>query len=168
MNAALALEAARAAGIRLEADGNNLVLAAGAIPPASVLDLLKRHKVEIVRILRSAENDWSAQDWQVFLDERAGIAEFDGGLSRAEAEAQAFACCVVEWLNRHPTPFACGRCVWCGKPETPSAMVLPFGAGEHHAWVHAECWSSWHQSRQAEAATALRKMGIAPCGSARR
>ena len=32
--------------------------------------------------------------------ERAGIAEFDGGLPRPEAEALAFECCVVEWLNR--------------------------------------------------------------------
>jgi hypothetical protein len=29
------------------------------------------------------------KDWQAHFDERAGIAEFDGGLSRVEAEAQA-------------------------------------------------------------------------------
>ena len=29
------------------------------------------------------------KDWQAYFDERAGIAEFDGGLSRVEAEAQA-------------------------------------------------------------------------------
>jgi hypothetical protein len=34
---------------------------------------------------------WSLQDWQTFYDERAAIAEHDGGLSRAEAEAQAVA-----------------------------------------------------------------------------
>ena len=43
-----------------------------------------------------------AEDWQVFFDERAGIIEFDGGLPRAEAEAQTFACRVVEWLNHNP------------------------------------------------------------------
>ena len=26
-----------------------------------------------------AEDGWSAEDWQVFFDERAGIVEFDGG-----------------------------------------------------------------------------------------
>ena len=160
----MALQAARAAGIRLEADGNNLVLAAAATPPASVLDLLKRHKVAVVRILRWAGNDWSAQDWQVFFEERAGVAEFDGGLSRAEADCLAFGCCVTEWLNRHPILSTPAHCTWCGKPETSFALV-PFGAGENHAWLHAECWSAWHQSRQAEAATALRKMGIAPGGS---
>ena len=52
-------------------------------------------------------------------------------------------------------------CAWCRKAETPSARVLPFGAGEHHAWLHAECWPAWHQSRRAEAVAALTTMGIA-------
>jgi len=30
---------------------------------------------------------WSADDWQTWLDERAAIAEFEGGLSHAHAEA---------------------------------------------------------------------------------
>lgn len=46
------------------------------------------------------DDDWSAEDWQVFFDERAGIAEFDGGLSRPEAEAQASACCMEEQMAR--------------------------------------------------------------------
>jgi hypothetical protein len=109
--------------------------------------------------------DWDPDDWRARFDERAGFLEHDGGLSRLEAEAQAFASCIVEWLNFNPMPSSRGRCTWCGRPETPSAMVLQFGAGEQHAWLHAECWSAWHHSRKAEAATALRKMGIAPCGS---
>jgi hypothetical protein len=32
---------------------------------------------------------WSAEDWQACLDERAGIAEFDGGLPQAQAEELA-------------------------------------------------------------------------------
>jgi hypothetical protein len=32
---------------------------------------------------------WSADDWQAFFDKRAGIAKSDGGLPRAQAEAQA-------------------------------------------------------------------------------
>ena len=54
------------------------------------------------------------------------------------------------------------NCTWCRKAETPSATVVPFGAGEYHAWLHAECWPAWHQSRRREAAMALRTMGIAP------
>ena len=67
----------------------------------AVLDLLSRHKPGIVALLRPGRDGWSAEDWQVFFDERAGIAEFDGGLPRVEAEARAFACCVIEWLNRN-------------------------------------------------------------------
>ena len=100
MSVAEALRAAHAAGIRVEIDGDDLVLEASAAPPSAVLDLLSRHKAGIVTLLRSADDGWSAEDWRVFFDERAGIAEFDGGLPRLQAEAYAFACCATEWLNR--------------------------------------------------------------------
>jgi hypothetical protein len=106
--------------------------------------------------------DWSAEDWRARFDERAGFLEHDGGLLRNQAELQAFEHCIVEWLNANPCSSPAGRCTWCGKPETPGAMVLPFGVGERHAWIHAECWPAWHQSRRAEAAIALRSMDIAP------
>jgi hypothetical protein len=66
------------------------------------LEALSRRKAEIVALLRSGGDGWSAEDWRAFFDERAGIAEFDGRLSRAEAGTQAFACCGLEWLNRNP------------------------------------------------------------------
>jgi hypothetical protein len=81
MSAAYALKAARAAGVELGLDGTDLLVKAASEPPAKVLDALSRY-------------------WQVFFQERAAIAQFDGGLSRYEAEIQAFGCCVVEWLNR--------------------------------------------------------------------
>ena len=110
--------------------------------------------------------DWDADDWRAHFDERAGFLEHDGGFVRGEAEAKAFEHCVLEWLNLNPSGSPAGRCIWCGKSEAPSTAILPFGAGEHHAWLHAECWPAWHQSRREEAAMALRKMGIAPGGSA--
>jgi len=76
--------------------------------------------------------------------------------------------CIVEWLNANPTFSLAGRCAWCGKAETPIAKVLPFGAGEHHAWLHADCWPAWRQSRRSEAVLALRGMGIAASGSLER
>ena len=109
--------------------------------------------------------DWDAEDWRARFDERAGFLEHDGGWSRLEAEVRAFEQCIVEWLNANPSFSPAGRCIWCGKPGTPSAMVVPFGAGEHHAWLHAHCWPAWHHSRRAEATKALRTMGIAPRGS---
>ena len=109
--------------------------------------------------------DWRAEDWRARFDERAAFLEHDCGLLRVEAEVQAFEHCIVEWLNSNPVSSPGGRCTWCGKLETPSAMPLPFGAGEHHAWIHSECWPAWHHSRRREAAMALRTMGIAPRGS---
>src|SRR4051794_19878442 len=44
MNAAEALQAARAAGIQVKIDGADLLLKASAPPPAGVLDELSRHK----------------------------------------------------------------------------------------------------------------------------
>jgi hypothetical protein len=68
MSAPEALKAARAAGVQLGADGTG-----------------------------RRDYGWSAEDWRVFFDERAGIVECDGGLPHAEAEAQAFARCAVAW-----------------------------------------------------------------------
>jgi hypothetical protein len=104
------VRAARVAGIELGVDGNDLVLEASAPPPAAVLDLLSRNKPGIVALLRLRCDGWSAEDWP-------GIAEFDGGLSRVEAEACAFACCVRAILAR--TGGGCGRAraarrqCWC-------------------------------------------------------
>ncbi len=60
----------------------------------------------------------------MFFDERAGIAEFDGGLPRADAEARAFECCVVKWLDRNPAPSTPGQCASCGRAD---AVVVPYG-----------------------------------------
>ena len=168
MSAAEALRAAHAAGITVMFDGEDLVLEASAEPPQAVLDVLARHKLSILALLRPGQGGWSAEDWRARFDERAGFLEHDGGLFRVEAEVQAFESCLVEWLNRNPSSSPAGRCAWCGKPQTPSAMVLPFGAGEHHAWLHADCWPAWRQSRRSEAVLALRGMGIAPSGSSER
>jgi hypothetical protein len=67
------------------------VLAAGTAPPPAVLDLVASHKAGIVALLRPANDGWSGEDWLAFFDERAGIAELDGRLSRLFAEARAFA-----------------------------------------------------------------------------
>ena len=118
MSAAEALKAARGAGVHLEIDGDDLVLEAASAPPAAVLDPLSRHKAGVVALLRPGDDGWSAEDWQAFFDERAGIAEFDGGLPRAEAEARAFACCVAEWLNRNP----CARRPGAASPAVAAMM----------------------------------------------
>lgn len=51
MNAAEALEAARAAGVRVVAEGGDLLLDADSAPPPAILDALKRSKAEILVLL---------------------------------------------------------------------------------------------------------------------
>ena len=160
MSAAEALKAARAAGIQLGIDGDDLVLEASAPPPPAVIDLLSRHKAEIVALLRPAEDGWSAEDWQVFFEERAGIVEFDGGLPRAEAEAQAFACCVVEWLNRNPERSPAGRCLGCGDREHAHDPLLPYGTEPNgHVWLHSRCWPAWYAARKPRPCLRWRQWG---------
>jgi hypothetical protein len=167
MSAVEALRAAHVAGIQLGVDGEDLVLTASVPPPAAVIDRLASHKTEVLALLRRPGRDgWSAEDWQAFFDERAGIVEFDGGLPRAEAEAQAFVCCVVEWLNRNPAYSPAGRCLECGDREHAHDQLLPYGvetAG--HVWLHSRCWPAWYEARKAKAVSALTAMGIsAPVG----
>ena len=82
MNAIEALRVAQAAGIQVTVDKDDLVLSAPAEPPAEVLSLLASQKATIMALLRPGPDGWSGKDWQEFFDERARIAEFDGGLPR--------------------------------------------------------------------------------------
>ena len=158
MSAVEALKAARAAGVELALDGDDLVLKAASAPPAAVLEALSRHKAEIM-VRLPAEDGWSV--WQVFFEKRAGIVEFDGGLARPEAEAQAFACCVVEWLNRNPERSPAGRCLGCGDREHAHDPLLPYGTEPSgHVWLHSRCWPAWYAARQAKAVSMLTARGI--------
>lgn len=53
MSAAEALASAHAAGVRVRTDGDDLVLEASAPPSPAVLDLVSRHKADIITLLRS-------------------------------------------------------------------------------------------------------------------
>lgn len=89
MSAVHALKLAWAAGVRIGIDGDALMLDADAAPPVVVLELMTRHKAKVIALLRSGGDGWSGEDWLAPFEERAGIAEFDGGLPRDQAEAVA-------------------------------------------------------------------------------
>lgn len=161
MTAVDALRAAWAANVRVGVEGADLVLRAPTPPPATVLDALKLNKSTIVTLLRRQLSHWTAEDWEAFFDERAGIREHDGGLSREQAEALAFDDSVVEWLLRHPVQSKPGSCLGCGRGDEEAGIVLPFGADvSGHAWLHSACWPAWYSGRKAESAAALSAMGI--------
>ena len=89
MSAAEAIRAARALGVEVTLDGNDLLLEADSEPPGATLEALSRYKAEIIALLRPNKDGWSTEDWRLYFEERAGIAEIKGGLPRADAEAQA-------------------------------------------------------------------------------
>jgi hypothetical protein len=125
------------------------------------LPAIRRSKPALVLQLQPSADVWSAVDWLEYFDERAGIIEFDGGFSREKAEAQAFACCVTKWLNRHPLTPLPERCLASGCGDIPGNPLLPHGTERQgHAWPHSRCWWGWLESRKEEAGAALVAMGI--------
>ena len=83
------------------------------------------------------------------------------GLSRLDAEADAFGHVVIDYLNEtHPKtdPRVCAH---CRGPDLPLTPTLPFGVGDRHAWLHQRCRDRWAERRRVEAVATLAGMGIA-------
>jgi hypothetical protein len=72
MSAVEALKAARAAGIEVALDGDDLALSAASAPPAGVLEALSRHKAEIVALFRPGRDGWSGEDWLALVRRTGG------------------------------------------------------------------------------------------------
>jgi hypothetical protein len=161
MSAAETIRMAEASGIRFEVEGADLILDADLEPPINVVNAIRRHKAEIIELLSPPSDRWTVEDWQALFDERAGIAEFDGGQSKADAEVLAFECCIVEWLNRHPECSDPGRCAWCGAPDRDEHAVVPFWTKSNgHTWLHRECWTLWYEDQRERARVAFAAMGL--------
>lgn len=166
MRAAETILMAEASGIRLGVEGADLILDADLEPPLDVVNAIRRHKAEIIELLAPPGDRWTAEDWRALFDERAGVAEFDGGQSRADAEVLAFEYCIVEWLNRHPERSDPDRCAWCEKPDRDGHAIVPFGTESNgHTWLHPECWPAWSACRRQAAMEALDNSGIEPASA---
>ncbi len=159
MSGVATLTELRARGVEVMLDGEDLVVVGADRLTNSEVERLRRMKGELLALLRPIAK--RAADWRAFYDERATIAEYDGRLTRAEAEARAFTCCVSEWLNRHPIRSSPDRCCWCGGMERKDNVLLPFGIEPTgHAWLHNSCWRPWRDSREREAVAALGALGV--------
>jgi hypothetical protein len=90
LSAIEAIRLARESGVHLGVAGDDLILDADREPTPRVLAAIRRHKAGIVALLTAVQGDWTAEDWRVFYDERAGIGEHDSGLSHDDAERQGF------------------------------------------------------------------------------
>ncbi len=153
----------RAAGGRIMIIEDRLKVRAPLPLSDKLVAELRLHKAEVMAFLQDRKAAWTPEDWRAFFDERAGIAEHDGGLSPDDAERQAFECCVMEWRCQHPPP-ASGpeRCPHCGEPiREPGRDGLPFLTGDGgHTWLHSGCHGDWTAQRRAEAVTALAILGL--------
>jgi hypothetical protein len=100
---------------------------------------------------------WTAEDWRVYYLERAAIREYDGGLTRAEADRRAWRETANRWWHEHGSRSAPNICCGCGKPVSGAdAIPLP-----HDQRVHnADCMSQFGRRWLNEAAEALAKFGI--------
>ena len=57
-------------------------------------------------------------------------------MSQAEAEARAFECTVIAWLNHHPVPEnGPDQCAYCGGAATADD-ALPYLNGGGYVWLH--------------------------------
>lgn len=166
MSARLMLEQARADGVEVSlSPAGKITLIGPQAATAKWTPALRECKARLLEILQAAQADtasWGAADWQGYFNERAAVAEFDGAIPRSEAEAQAYQCCVAEWLCRNPVTSDPGQCAWCRRGEMPGRQVLPYGDATHgHTWLHGECWAAWWENRRQAAVEALAGFGIA-------
>ena len=143
-------------GATVEPAGDRLILRAGQTTiPATLVNRVREAKADLVATLAVRTVD-------VARGEQKRVTE----QTRHQFEGRSLEGCIVEWLNQDPAPSKPGRCAWCGKPEFPSAVVLPFVTEPGtHTWLHADCWPTWHEVRRADAIVALRITGRTPKSS---
>jgi hypothetical protein len=84
------IAAALADGVALRLDGGKLKVIGETAVVNRWLPLIREHKPEIIDALKAGADDTVEPFDREAFEERAGIAEFDGGLSREDAEALAW------------------------------------------------------------------------------
>jgi hypothetical protein len=87
------LQRAWAAGLSLTVEGNRLTIRGPRKAEPIVRELIA-HKPDVLDLVRAATVEPTPSDlpsdWHLLWDERAAIMEYDGGLPRERAEAEAF------------------------------------------------------------------------------
>ena len=104
--------------------------------------------------------EYTADDWKEFCDERAGVSEHCGGMSRENAERQAYEACISKWLDTHLPAINPDLCTHCGKPaDIAGRNVIITASGNY---LHSACHAPWMAQRRQHAIMALAGMGISP------
>jgi hypothetical protein len=140
-------------GARIEPAGKRIILRAGPTAiPAALVRRVREAKADLLATLAVSAAPTVVRG--------AEDGEHGRNSSLHQAKDQVFGSLIVEWLNQHSGRSVPGRCACCGRPDSPSAVVVPFGTEPGtHTWLHAECWPAWHEARRADAIAALRATG---------
>lgn len=118
-----------AKGIRLTIEGGQLIVDApkGVLTPF-LIEQLKRNKTELLSLLEdnSGQADEAVRE---YIEERAAIMEYDGGLAREDAQRRArSACRVFEYrLGDNPEVWLTMIAPDCELEETVEHLRLKFG-----------------------------------------
>ena len=103
------------ASVVIRGDKPKLILPVGKKLPADLIDAARAHRDELRALAEqpkptpaSPGTAWDSDDWRAFFDEAAGIAEFDNGLSRAEAEASCLRVLRHRVVEPQPQTIAAG------------------------------------------------------------
>jgi hypothetical protein len=167
MSASCLLDACRAAGLSLEAEGEDLFVEADCDPPAALLNELRLHKVEIVALLREpvatkpqegpvAEPSGGAA---VTFVKRAAHWEL-GGRRHAEAKEIAGAEIQNRWHMEHGERVPREICAGCRRPVgTAVALDLIDGSRVHLDGANA-CLIQHGKRWRAAATRALMALGL--------
>jgi hypothetical protein len=75
----------QAAGLRLTADGDRLLVTPASAIIDEVRNLIRARKPDLLRLLAAGDTALASPDREAF-EERAAIREYDGGYSRDDAE----------------------------------------------------------------------------------
>src|ERR1700746_564937 len=105
-------------GATVETTGDRLILRAGSTAiPATLVMRVREAKADLMAMLALSGDRGRVREEH----------EHVGKSARQQAKQGPLEAAIIGWLNQHPVPSAPGRCAWCGRPESPGAVVLPFG-----------------------------------------
>jgi hypothetical protein len=137
MTGAEAIALARRCGVTLGVFLGKLRVYSEGEPDESLVRLLRDNKQAVVDAILAAETE--SDHWRRVLAEKTQTIMMIRGLSRHDAEREAFEHVVIEFLNETRPNSDLTRCAHCCGPETPDATLLPIGWGDRHAWLHQGC-----------------------------
>jgi hypothetical protein len=158
MTGAEAIALARRRGVTFGVFLGNLRVYSEGEPDESLVRLLRDNKQAVVDAILAAETE--SDRWRRILAEKVETIVKMRGLTRPDAEREAFQHVLIEYLNKTNPNTDPTRCGHCGGPETPDAILLPIGVGERHAWLHTDCWELWREARRTAAIAELAMMKI--------